>query len=86
MTDDDDPGRTLGLEPGDRAIDLGHGLIVGRGVAAMKRPRHFGFGHQRALIFQRAEDAAVEAAGPRTLTVKKDDPETLQARGRTAQR
>ena len=51
MADDDDAPRALGFQPGDGRIDLGHGLIVSRGIAAVERPRHFRRRDERAFIF-----------------------------------
>ena len=53
------------FEPRYRGVDLGHRLIISGGVAAVKRPRHFRLRHQRAFVFQRAENAAIETARPR---------------------
>ncbi len=72
----------FGFEPGDRGVDLGHRLVVSGGVAAVERPRHFRLRHQRAFVFERTENAAVERARPRALAVQIDDAETLQIGGR----
>ena len=50
MTDDSDLRRACLFQPLDRAVDLGHRLIVGRVVDAPRRPRQFRRIDQRPLL------------------------------------